>query len=718
MMQKTIYAILILSQRFSRHHPKLVLCLTLFVTIFFLLGIPKLQFLLSIDDLIDPDFKTYQGLNTVNEKFKDKNTVLVSIESKEIFTKSFICDLQKWILETADARNDLIQIQSTFGIRKARIDRSNLSFKSFLDLDCLSADSETQKLKEAFEKIKNSPWHGILTTLDNYSLTVNFVIYDLEDKKFGSIDTTVVRQLQNSFTAKFPQIPYDVYWGGVTTYQSFLKEAMDLTQALNMLMFVLSLLVFRAFLGSWTSGIIFNVTVMTSMIWSYGFMAYAGYPIDVLTNSAGLILSVATLEDFIFIAFGMMRFKWSLKKSLLHFIVPSFFTSLTTAVGFASLGAAELGIIRRIGYVSAFGGLLEWAMVFLVLPAALELWPRLKNLKVTKPWIRIRNPFHKILTKPQTWFAILAVASTVFLWGRIQVKDSPEAFFYESHYVNKTTKHLGETRGWVNEASLLFEQSNDDDTNKQIIEKVKALPLVFKVENPYDIKRFIAEDVENADKSLVQRFWEDSWFAKRLVSSDGTLRAQVFLKNMEAVDIQNFVNQTKNICNGRCEVVGTLISYNEFGDKVLNTLFKSLGISLVMVSMVMIFLRKPLGYYEILACILSSLWGSFALLGIFVIFNIPIYFVSSACAAVLVGLAGDNAIHFIFSAKKRKNQLDSSIVDLEDASLIVTLSMCVLVTVFCLSPIAPFAKLGGLMLVGFLLGYLGDIWVLKGMLRK
>lgn len=717
-MQKRIYALLLLAQRFALRWPKVLLCIFAVLTLVLSSGLPHLQFLISIDDLIDPNFKTFQGLQTVNQQFKDKNTILMSVESQEVFEKKFLCDVQKWILDVTQKRSDLIQIQSTFGIRQAEIIGHDFRFKSFLDLDCLSSEPEKEKIREAFAEIQKSPWRGILTSLNDYSLTFNFVIFDPQDTKYGSIDTTVYGALKEDFEKHFPEKKAQTFWGGITTYQSLLKEAMDQTQAINMLMFLVGLLVFRIFLGSWTSGFVFNTTISVSMLWTYGFMGLRQIPVDVLTNSAGLILSVSCLEDFIFIAYGMMKYRWSLRKCLRVFLIPSFFTSVTTSLGFASLAAADLEIIQRIGLISSLGGMLEWAMVFLVLPAVLQLVPAVKNIKAGKPWLNVRNPVQKTLTKKQTWLALGLVGISILFWDRLRVKDSPEGFFAEDHYVNTTTQHFKDTRGWTNESTLLFRPENSDETNQQLIEEVRKLPGVFKVENSYEIKSYISARLDSPDKKMIERMWEDSWFAERLISRQGVLRAQVFVESMEAQDIQALSEKITSLCQqGQlCEFVGTLIAYNEFGDRVLKTLFKSLGISLILVALVMTFVRKPLGAYEIVACVLSSVWGALALLGLFVIFDIPVFFVTSICAAVLVGLAGDNAIHFIFSAKK--GQLDSSIQSLEDASLIVTLSMCLMVLIFCLSPVVPLAKLGGLMLVGFALGYLGDIWILKGMLKK
>ena len=54
---------------------------------------------------------------------------------------------------------------------------------------------------------------------------------------------------------------------------------------------------------------------------------------------------------------------------------------------------------------------------------------------------------------------------------------------------------------------------------------------------------------------------------------------------------------------------------------------------------------------------------------------------------------------------------------MKKASLIVSIGMVCLTFVFTLSPIASLAKLGVLIIFGFVLGYIGDIWILQGLLK-
>lgn len=718
-MIKTISSYLLLTHRICRRNPKTVLGVFAVVTLVLIMGIFRLNFLFSVDDLIDADFKSYAPLQIVAQEFQDRSSVVLSIESEQPFDKKMICDVQSWILNMAKTENaELTQIQSTFGIRQAVIKDQKLTMDSPLHLDCQSSAPETEKIAAGFEFIKNSPWQGLLHTFENYAITINFLVRPPENNRIGNLNLGIVDRLKTSFYKRFPAFQKQSFFGGVTTYQSALKKAMDITQGLNLIMLVLTLFLFRFFLGTWKAGLVFNMTIFFALLWVYGLMGYLNLPIDVLSNSTGLILFVSCLEDFIFVAYGVKKFKWSVEKSLRYFLIPSFFTSVTTSVGFASLGTSDLGIIHRLGYIVAVAGMLEWVFVFLILPALLNTRARRwfyfsANQNWTIPLKQITN-IH--LNRPVTIGLIALVFLSLLGLSSLQVKDSPEAFFYDSHPINQTSQHLKKTRGWTNENSLLLANSNSNAENREILAQLKTHRVVANIESRYMVEDFLETQVQDTEKTAIVQLWEDSWFARRLISEGHVHRAIVYLNSMENDIIDDFIKFTENICQDRCQLVGTIISYSEFSGRVLNTLFESFLISIIQVIIIIFLLRGNLGLRETIYCIISSVWGPIALLAIFVWFKIPVFFISSMCAAVLVGLAGDNAIQFIFSSKKKS--FATAVDQLSEASLILTIGNCLMLSLFFFSPIAPIAKLGGFMMLGILLCYFGDLVILKGLLRK
>ena len=709
---------LLFLQRFCWRHPRTILSSVLILILVASFYANRIQVLLSIDDLIDKDFLTYSSLKKVNESFPDRSTVLLSIESDELFSKQYLCDLQYWILETAESRQDLIQINSSFGVPKPEVSKHKFRVPSGLDLDCgRMEDPEKEKIAAGLNWVRQSPWKDLLSIEGRNGLTVNFLV---RDKKYGSIDTSIVAALKESYQKslgqKYPEL--HTYWGGITTFQSYLRAAFEQMLSLNGLMLIISLLVFRFFLGSWRAGVLFNLSALLTFILLYGVMGFFNFPLDALTSSVGLMTMISCLEDFAFVAFGIHKFGWSLRKSLRKFLVPSFVTSVTTAIGFGSLVTSDLGIIRRFGLISSMAAMVEWAMVFLVLPAALKMWPRFKLFHFSRrPTLPLRDPFSM---KSNRWVSVGLVALVLSLmlgYSSLHVKDSPGEIFASGHEARKTLDHLQSTRGWINEASLLFADASTPAQESEILSQVEKLPNIHRIESIQAIKGFLTQGMIKEDQKLMERLWENSYIARRLEADDGTRRAQVFLKSTDMDIVSSTMEAVERICpKGECTLVGGLISYNEFSVRILQTLFHSLFISLMLVGFILFSISKHLTKKELIACLVSSAWGPLALVGVFVLFKIPLFYMTSVCASVLVGLTGDNAIQFIFRA--RRSRVSSSVDELAEASLIITVGMILMTTVFLLSVMAPLAKLGGLMILGFAFGYFGDIFILKGLLRE
>ena len=100
----------------------------------------------------------------------------------------------------------------------------------------------------------------------------------------------------------------------------------------------------------------------------------------------------------------------------------------------------------------------------------------------------------------------------------------------------------------------------------------------------------------------------------------------------------------------------------------------------------------------------------------FVAFKVPIFYITSMFASILVGLAGDNSIQFIFS-RARRGPLEG-VQSLGASAVLIVLSMSALSTVMFFSHFAALQKLGVLMICGFFLMLFGDIAILRSLSPK
>lgn len=670
----------------------------------------RLSTLFDVDDLIDPDFETYPALMDIKTKFKSKNSLLLLADGNGALNNSQACALTNWVSDQVLTRSDIELVVSTFQLRQTEFKNGSLSYPRYLKPECDKAAGHVSNAE-----LNNSPWSGILTSSGD--VAVQFDLSDTEKPNGPSFEPSAVPEFMASLTTWIKDKGIKVKWYGSTVFQYYMKLGYDQTAQLNILIVLFIFIFFKLSFGTLKSSVIFLLSLGFVNLFLHGFMATVGYPIDVLTNSMFLMLTIATIEDFIYLSHLQQIDMHSWRNDFRKLILPSFLTTLTTAVGFGSLAVSELGIIRRFGIVSALGAMAEWVAIFMLLPALAQIWPALRvwTAKGTKPPL---SKLKGIATKtPARWFALASLL--FFLIGgygstKLHIDDTPHELFPAGHPMNQAVDYLRQSRGWEASADVLLTPSANE---KKILAALKSNPMIVRMESASLYVDHFTKDVPLSYKKLVEEEVTSAPVYARYAADDGSRRIILYLNKTDIQDVnklRDFVNQ---ICTkGECSLGGSLVSYAEFGNRVATTLLESLTSSILMVSLILLFLaiaRREKDWFAVLA---SSMWGPAFLIAILYLAQVKIYFVTTIFASVVVGLAGDNAIQYLFAAKP--NRLAKGVHNFALPSLYLGICMMLIPAVFLLSHFNPMRSLGALFIVGAAASVFGDLWILKGLLRN
>jgi predicted RND superfamily exporter protein len=565
-----------------------------------------------------------------------------------------------------------------------------------------------------------------MTSGTGNDVILSFYLNDTaKDLRFGAFDVNLVPKIEKSFKAevlsKHPEL--QVHWAGVAPHQYYLKEGLNQTNQLNLGIPVLACFLFWLFFANARIGVLFVFMISLAAILVYGTMAAFGAPIDVLANTLVLMVMLSSLEDFLFLIHHHQNGIRPWRQGFRRLITPAFFTSLTTAVGFLSLSTSNLATIRRFGVFAAFAAMLEWAIVFLILPAFLQRFPRLRDWLLPKfdrrKWIQglsdkiARFRFPRLIS-----IALISVyAFSSFGLSRLRVSDAPANIFQKGHPVTEALDYLKRTRGWESQVSLVYQDSHRTTGNRAVEAALTKLPNVVTIESPYGIEDYLTEGLPSMEMSQVRDVWRYSDASSRYISKDGTSRSIVYLRKIDTASIDALSAEVTRLCPAaECHLAGTLVAYTEFGDRVLDTLLKSLGMSLILVSAVILYLLRAKGQTAYFSTLLSMLWGPFALICIFWAFDFPITYVTCTFASIVVGIAGDNTIQYLFAA--RSGSIHRGIDKQARASVLVTLMMMGLSLLFYGSYFASVRSLATLFVLGFALTLIGDLWVFKGLITS
>ena len=131
-----------------------------------------------------------------------------------------------------------------------------------------------------------------------------------------------------------------------------------------------------------------------------------------------------------------------------------------------------------------------------------------------------------------------------------------------------------------------------------------------------------------------------------------------YILNTTNTEKINDLRIKSNLCpTNLCWIGGEIVAFADFSKSLIQTLFDSFFISLILVGIVIFYLAWASGIKNYFSLIISSFWGPAVILCLIYAFDLSINFVTCIIASTLVGLTGDNAIQFIFASKNQELEL-------------------------------------------------------------
>lgn len=461
--------------RISQRHPKKMLFFSAILILFLGASVSKMRFLLSTDDLIGDGIPSADRQISLKKNYPEGPTsLLVLTPSKERgnFSADELCKVRKWLSEERLLNDDLIDVQSPYDLRRASDPKNPkyLMYPLLFELDCAHIELAQKTLSAKWEAVRGSPWGFLLTDKGGRDFSIQFTFKESPNFRFGNFNPKVVQDLRDHFEKTvLPLLPSTQhYWVGTADYQHATQIGLQYASRLNLIMLLFLMVAIRLAYGTWRAGFVFNVTLILAAMIVYGAKGLLHSPFDVMSNSIFLMLGISTLQDFIFLLGDQLEYGSSWSASVRRLLLPSFYTSLTTMIGFLSLCTSHLGVITRLGFWSAVGAFVEWLLIFFLLPCVVTVFGR-KN-----PWVnrekaylaRLVRGWSKKGVSPRIAWGSMIVYPVAFIAAfHLNVNDSSHLLFQKTHQLRAGLEHLLETRGWFGSVSLVF--SNNLDESKK-----------------------------------------------------------------------------------------------------------------------------------------------------------------------------------------------------------------------------------------------------------
>jgi len=696
--------------------------LTLFLTVFviFSLHINQIKSFITTEYIIEKNSIQYARLIQLKKDFYVPDT-LFTLLMGDLHQPNSVCKVHDWVQDEAFNNDEIESIYSPFHVRQVISEKDRLYYPKLLELDC-----PTNKESIDYKPLHLSFWSNtfIPVTKQVENLGVEFLFRDTPGgSRYGKIDPKVIKDFKEKLSLflknNFQNIE-SFYLGSLgMLYYSF--EGINNTARLNILFLFAVIILFRIFFGTFRSGIMFSVTLILMGGILYGTMGLVGAPIDILNTGVFLMVAVSALEDFIFLSAERMHSSLPTAEIFKKMLLPSFFTSLTTIIGFGSLCFTNMTIIQRFGFYASYGSLIEWLMTFLFLPSLIKIFPKLDNWTHSGKAILAKQINKSVAFTPSkylTWVLLFFYLSGGYFLLHPQLNDYPFDIFPKTHSFKKGMEHLRGTRGWEVSFDLIFKNYENKAFNMNVLRQLRLEKEVVQILDPYSLEDYYTKSLNPLRKELINRDFKKSHDYKRFVSPSGNARSIVYIKKNLVSDINKLIQKIRQLCQSDfdCHATGEVVAYADFANQVPAVLLDSFKTSIFLVGFVIFILALSLGIHQKMNLILSSLWGPFAVLTFIGIVQIPINVQTCIFAGVIVGLTGDNAIQYIFAASK--NNIKSGIVTRGLGSIQMFMIMAMGSLIFQFAYFQFTKDLGLLIILGMFLSLFGDLWILNSLIAK
>ena len=502
-----------------------------------------------------------------------------------------------------------------------------------------------------------------------------------------------------------------IYLGGIPMIaddmMTFIKSDI-IVFGLGVLLFIIATLwfVFRKLI--WIivpiSSCFFSVIIMM------GLLGLLGWKVTVISSNFIALMLILTMAMNIHMStrFLQLRKENPLETNLEILILttnkmfkPILYTVLTTVIAFLSLIFSEIKPIIDFGWMMTFGLITSFIITFTLLPTLLNFVPT-KNISIEEnEGSKITKFLGKLSLNYQTpIFIVTLVVMGLSIFGvsKLEVENSFINYFSKKTEIYKGMKLIDEQLGGTTPLEVILkfpktekkvtEEDDEfddwDDDGKQDSEKywftkdkidtitnvhnyLDSLPQVGKVLSfssiidvatqlnnnkplgTLEMGVLYSKIPESIKTEIIDPYISiednEARVSLRIIDSQANLRRNDLINKIN-YDLQNVLGIEKD----RYKLAGVLILFNN----LLQSLFKSqiLTLGLVMIGIFAMFMALFRNIKLSLIGVVPNFIAAFFILGIIGLLGIPLDMMTITIAAITIGIAVDNSIHYIYRFKE------------------------------------------------------------------
>lgn len=461
---------------FSIDHPKMVVILTLVLTGLFLFQFPKAQIDTDPENMLEAHQPDRLFYDQIKKDFGIRDLIVLGIRDDtgifQIETMEKIARITDEILKIEGVIvQDVISFTTTDNITS---EGGLLRVRRIME----TAPQTQQEVAAIKVSVYDNPLFVekiVSKEGDAVALYIPIQQKAMSYRISREIELIVQKELdegQNYYIAGLP-VAEDTFG-----FEMFVQMGI-LAPLIGLVILVLMFVLFRKL-----SLIVSPMLVaMFSVVWGMGALIGSGFTVHIMSSMIPIFLMPIAVLDSVHILsefndrYPTLRDR---KRTLMavtdELFTPMFYTSITTAVGFASLTLADIPPVRVFGAFVALGVMAAWLLTVTFIPASIMLIREEKlSAKVakreTKPsalakFLPVVGRFAFAQSRSVILGAVLLLA--IGIWGltKIVVNDNPVNWFNKDHKIRVADRVMNERFGGTYMAYLSVEGQEPDDIKK------------------------------------------------------------------------------------------------------------------------------------------------------------------------------------------------------------------------------------------------------------
>ncbi len=733
--------------KFFSKHSLLSFILLLIPTVTSVFFLDQIKSDPSFDRLLiknDPEKVFYKA---VTDEFGEDNSALVYFEGPEVLKKENLIKIRDFVWEIEELE-EVKQVDSLFTTPHFIGEDGLLSTTPAFE-DIPDKQSEIDRIVQT--TVENPLIATRLIAKDKSSIVVNIQLNSSKKalKEIAILINSKLSKIDPNVVAKFQT--------GIPSIELFTFGEMLQSQR-KLLPFVVLAISFFVFLGSRSihAAIVPIIVVFIGILWTGACMVILGIPIQLLVSCVPTITFILATTEIVHImsAYKEQLLKGNSKRDAIseamdEVSLPISLTALTTTLGFAAICVNKIIMLQEFGIVSAISLVSSFIITVLYTPLHIRLFATSK-IRVEKEasdlnlFKKISAFFFNLKNYKKLVFTSLFVYMAFTLYQTRFVKSDNDSInlIKESAEPRRNLKKFEEHFGGIKSVFLVLELKESSFKNpihlKTLFELERELN---KFEEFYDAESFggLMAHINNqmitsvsgkdeyktpASKQLVAQYLlsltRDDY--EKYVSADFkkanlTIRHSIgssHKQELAMIKLQKYLDK---------RLAGMPISYKFTARSILNqragkTIIKAqtqsilIMILIILVIMTVLFKDIRMGLAAIPPNFLPvlGLFGSMGFLGI------PLNIGSCIVAAITVGIAVDDTIHFFTRFKdnlEKSGDSDQAIkltLDEESAPIVITsISLSIGFSILMLSQMVPLNQFGLLSAIVIILAMLADL---------